>query len=149
MAQIVGPIAPYNNVPIQPQYYQPSQFVITDLSYGTTTTVTMDDSTNDVSPNYVIGQLVRLLLPTKYGASQLNNKIGYVLSLPTASSVQVGINSIGTDPFIASPVFLVNENHTPPQIIAVGDINTGALNANGRSNTGTFIPGSFIDISPL
>lgn len=149
MAQIVGPIAPYNNVPIQPQYYQPSQFEITNLTYGLTTIVTMADGTNDVSPNYVVGQLVRLLLPPKYGASQLNIKIGYVLSLPSASSVEVGINSMITDPFIATPTFLPNENETPPQIIAIGDVNTGALNANGRNSTGTFIPGSFVDISPL
>jgi hypothetical protein len=30
----------------------------------------------------------------------------------------------------------------------VGNINTGSINSSARSNTGTFIPGSFIDISP-
>jgi hypothetical protein len=146
---ISGPVAPFNNLPIEPQWYQPSQFPITGLIYGVTTTVTMANGTNGVTPNYVIGQQVRLTIPSKYGAGQLNEQTGYVLSIPTASSVVVNINSIGTDPFVASPTFLPFESKTPPQIMAIGDINSGPINAQGRVNNGTFIPGSFIDISPL
>jgi len=29
-----GPIALYNNLPIEPQYYQPSQFFISDITLG-------------------------------------------------------------------------------------------------------------------
>ena len=142
------PIPAYANVPIEPQFYQPSQFPIIAITYGVTTTVTMGNSTNNVAPNYVVGQLVRLIIPIKFGARQLNGQIGFVLSLPTANSVEIRINSIGTDPFIASPVFILRESQTPAQILAIGDIGNGTVNATGRQNTGTFIPGSFIDISP-
>lgn len=146
---IGGPIAPYSNLPIEPQFYQPSQFVITGIALGGTTIVTMANGTNNVAPNYVIGQLVRLIIPPKYGSRQLNEKFGYVISLPTTSSVEIDINSVAVDPFIASPTFLPNQSRTPPQILAIGDVNTGVINANGPKFEGTYIPGSFIDISPL
>ena len=111
--------------------------------------MTMGDSTNDVAPNYVIGQLVRLTIPPKYGSRALNEVQAYVISIPTADSVELDIDSNGVDPFIASPTFTMFDQRTLPQIMAIGDINTGAINATGRTNTGTFIPGSFLDISPV
>ena len=53
-----GPIAPYNNLPIMPQYYAPSQFFISTVTRGQNTTVT-----TTVSHNYVVGQTVRLIIP--------------------------------------------------------------------------------------
>jgi len=145
---ISGPIAPYSNLPITPQYYQPSQFEITAITYGATTTVSMANGTNNVSPNYVIGQEVRLVIPPKYGARKLNGKRGLVISLPSATQVEIALDSIGTDPFIASPTFLPNQSQTPAQILAIGDISTGQLNVSGRINLGLTIPGAFENISP-
>jgi len=139
---IGGPIAPYSNVPIQPQYYQPSQFAITAITLGRTTTVTMANGTNNVAPNYIIGQDVRLIIPPSFGSRQLNGKSGYVLSLPSASQVEIAINSVGADSFILS------SDPTPAQILAIGDISSGTTNASGRVNQGTFIPGAFINVSP-
>lgn len=146
---ITYPTPPYSNPPIQPQFYAPSQFPITAIQRGITTIVTMGNSTNNVAPNYVVGQLVRLTIPQKYGSRALNEVKAYVISLPSATQVELNINSLKVDPFIASPTFVAFEQQTLPQIMAVGDINSGAINATGRINTGTFIPGSFIDISPL
>jgi len=123
--------------------------VITALSYGQVTTVTMANGTNNVVPNYVVGQLIRITMPSKYGASQLNEQLGYVLSIPTTNSIVVGINSVGTDAFIPTPTFLPNQSQTPPQIMAVGDINSGHINAFGPFCTKPCIPGSFIDVSPV
>ncbi len=145
---ISGPVAPFNNVPIMPQYFQPSQFNITAISTGTTTTFTLANSTNGVAPNYVVGQLVRITMPSAYGARQLNEQTGYVLSLPSANQVTVGINSLNIDTFNPSPTFSVYQSQTPPQMMAIGDINTGAINANNL-NFGVDIPGSFQNISPL
>ena len=145
---IGGPIAPYSNVPIAPQNFQPSQFDITAITYGTTTTVTMSNSTNNVPPNYVVGQEIRLTIPPAYGARQLNGKSGFVVSLPSSTQVEVAINSIGTDTFIASPTFIPSQSQTMPQIVAIGNIANGQINSNARVNLGTFIPGSFQNISP-
>ena len=142
------PIPAYQNVPITPQFYQPSQFEITGITLGQTTIVTMANGTNDVDPNYVVGQQVRLIIPPKYGSRSLNGQSGYVLSLPTTNSVEIGINSVGTDPFIPSPTFLPFQSQTPAQIVAIGDVNNGQLNNFINMTTGTFIPGSFQNISP-
>lgn len=141
---ITGPFPPFSNPPIMPQYFQPSQFVITAVSLGVVTTIT-----TSVNHNYVLGQQVRLLFPSKYGCSKLNEKTGFVISIPTTNSVVIDTNSVGTDPFIPSPIFLPNQSKTLPQIVAIGDINSGIIATTGRVNSTTNIPGSFINISPL
>lgn len=133
-----GPIPPYNNPPIQPQFYKPSFFFISNIVIGLTTLVT-----TAVNDNYVIGQLVRLLIPPAYGCSQLNEQEGYVLSLPASNQVEVGINSYGGNPFISNPPNQKNK----PQIVPVGDINSGVISSTGRNVPTTAIPGSFINIS--
>lgn len=133
-----GPIALYNNVPIEPQFYQPSQFFISAITLGQTTIVT-----TSVNNNYVIGQLCRLLVPNGWGSTSLNEQTGIVISLPASNQVELNINSMGVNPFINIGF------PTKPQIIAVGDYNSGSINANGRAPTATFISGSFENISPL
>jgi hypothetical protein len=138
MTVISYPIPPYSNVPIDSDFYEPSRFVIANIILGQTTTVE-----TTVDHNYVIGQQVRLVIPPTFGCRQLNEQTGYVLSIPAANQVVLDIYSAGGDTFIASSAT------TKAQILAIGDISSGALNANGSSPTGTFIPGSFINISPL
>lgn len=133
-----GPNALYQNLPIESQYYQPSRFVIDDITLGTTTLVT-----TSLTVNYVIGQLVRFIVPQPFGTRQLNEQQAIVLSIPSTNQVEVNINSTNYDAFIAS------SSTTKAQILAIGDINTGQINANGPRYTKTNIPGSFINISPI
>ncbi len=134
-----GPIAPYNNPPIQPQFYQPREFEIVNIDLGVTTTVTTEEP-----HDYVIGQIVRLIIPPTYGSRQLNEQEGLVISIPDTDEVEININSSqNVDTFIASPTY----GPTPPQILPVGDYNSGQINT-GRTGNLTFIPGSFINISP-
>jgi hypothetical protein len=134
----VGPIPPYTNPPIQPQFYQPRCFIISDITLGVITTVT-----TVLNNDYVIGQLVRLIIPKSFGCRQLNEKSAYVISIPFPNQVILNLDSSqNVDPFISSSAI------TQAQILAIGDINTGVTNSFGRSNTGTYIPGSFINISP-
>jgi hypothetical protein len=134
---IFGPIAPESNPPINPQYYKPSLFDISAISLGQTTTVT-----TSVNHNYVIGQVVRLLIPEFYGSFQLNGQQGNVIAIPAANQVTINIVSTNSNAFVIGPTT------TPAQIAAIGDVNTGTINANGP-NISTFIPGSFQDISPV
>ncbi len=134
------PIPAYSNPPIEPQFYQPSRFVISAISLGYTTLVT-----TSVPNNYVIGQEVRLLIPVTYGSYQLNERRGYVLSLPSSSQVELNIDSlVNVNEFVSG-----TDNINTPQIIAIGDVNSGNTNNQGRINNITFVPGSFINISPL
>jgi hypothetical protein len=134
---IVGPVAPYNNVAVNPEYYKPSQFFITAIGLGQTTTIT-----TAVNQNYVIGQLCRLLIPRVNGTRQLNEQLGYVISIPNPNQVVLGIDSSFFDTFV------VTTQPTQPQIVAVGDVNTGHINDDGNLCTKPWIPGSFRDISP-
>jgi hypothetical protein len=131
-------VPPFNNPSIQAQFYQPSQFVISAITLGTSTTIT-----TTLPHNFVVGNLVRILIPSSFGTYQLNERKGYVLSIPSTTSVVIGINSTSYDAYVSSTATTV------AQIIAIGDINSGAINATGLSNMGTSVPGSFINISPL
>lgn len=133
------PIPAYQNLPIDAQFYQPSRFEISNVQLGQTTVVT-----TSVDQNYVIGQEVRLLIPSSFGCFQLNETQGIVLSIPASNQVEVSIDSSqNVDPFTTSTATTV------AQILAIGDVNNGKTNAGGRINNGTFIPGSFVNISPL
>lgn len=133
----VGPIAAYNNLPIETQFYQPRFYFIEDVDLGQTTTVT---TTED--HDYVIGQQCRLIIPPLNGCRQLDEKTGIVISIPASNQVVLNINSsMNVDPFVSSSA------NTQPQILAIGDVNTGQINT-GRTNNLTYIPGSFINISP-
>ncbi len=133
-----GPIAPESNPPIEPQYYQPSVFTISALTLGQSTTVT-----TAIDHNYVVGQIVRLLIPQPYGSYQLNESEGTVTSIPAANQVVTNINSLNVNTFIPT----ISTDLTLPQIIPIGDYNSGQINT-GRTNNLTYIPGSFINISP-
>jgi len=133
------PIPPYQNLPIKATYYKPSQYFIEDVTLGVTTIVT---TTEDV--NYVVGQLVRLIIPPQFGCRQLNESQGYVLSLPALNEVEISIDSSrNVDNFVSSNAA------TQPQILAIGDIANGQINSSGSVRQTTYIPGSFINISPL
>lgn len=140
------PIPANQNEPIHSAYFQPSRFVISDISLGQTTIVTAT-----TAMNYVIGQEIRLIIPPMYGSYQLNNETGFVLSLPASNQVEVSINSSqNVDAFIAfTPTIPITQGYSQAQIVAIGDTNTGATNGNGNMDTLTYIPASFINISPL
>ncbi len=132
------PTPAYSNVAIESDFYQPSRFVISNVTLGRTTVVT-----TSVDHNYVIGQEVRLIIPAAFGCFQLNGLSGYVLSLPGLTQVEVSINSLlDVNSYIAAT------SNQSPQIISIGDINSGPINSHGRVQNITYIPGSFINISP-
>jgi hypothetical protein len=141
--RFLGPPTPaYSNPPIEPQDFAPNAFTITGITLGRTTTVTTAITFYGVSNNYVVGQLVRFIIPSFNRTIELNEQLGYVISIPGPNQVVVNIDSTSYTPFNASPAFVL----TLPQIVAVGDVNTGVTNL-GRSNNQTFIPGSFINVS--
>lgn len=133
---ISGPIALYSNVPIHAEYYIPSRFQIANITRGTTTTIT-----TTLNHDYVIGQQVRNWVPIPYGCRQINGIPAYVLSIPTTTSVQISIDSSKFDAFLALSLPQI------PQIVAIGDINTGQINLNNKDMK-PWIPGSFRNISP-
>lgn len=139
MSVYPGPTPPFTNPTIDPTNFQPSRFEISAISLGATTTVT-----TSTAHNYVVGQLVRFLIPYTYGTYQLNNQTGYVLSLPSTTQIEVDVNtSLNYNAFDANPSF----GPTPPEVLAVGDINSGIISSTGSTISTTNIPGAFRNIS--
>ena len=82
------------------------------------------------------------------GTIQLNQQTGFVISIPNPNQVVLNIVSQGDTPFNSTTLSI------QPQITAIGNINTGVINnpiniINGIVQTGTSIPGSFINVSPF
>lgn len=135
------PVPLYANVAIEAQYYTPWRFVISGITLGSTTTVTMVvPAITDLT--YIVGQLVRLIIPPTFGCRQLNGQTAYVISVSPPNQVVLNLNSIGVHPYIASSAT------TPAQILAIGDVSSGPINNNGLQIMSTIVPGSFINVSP-
>ncbi len=133
MTVITYPIPLYQNLPIESDFYQPSRFVISSINLGITTQVT---TTEDL--NYE-----RLIIPPAYGCYQLNGQTGIVLEVSSTDTVILNIDSSrNVDAYIAA------DQPTPAQILAIGDVNSGNISADGAKNVPTNIIGSFINISP-
>src|ERR1700675_3766377 len=116
-----GPIPPYNNLPIQANYYQPSQFFIASITLGQTTLVQ-----TTVNHNYVIAQNCRIIIPQANGCLQISGQQGYVISIPQPNQVILSIDSSqNVNSFISTSL------PQQPQILPIGDINCGAINSNG------------------
>lgn len=133
------PHPPYYNPTPNPENFKPSRFVISNITKGVTTTVT-----TTATHNYIVGQEVRILVPFTYGMPQITGQSAYVLSVPSPTSFVVNINSIIYNNFIGNPSVPLN---TKPQVVAIGDVNTGIISSTGRSIPSTAIPGSFQNIS--
>ncbi len=135
---ITGPIAPFNNVPINPQYYAPREFFISTISLGQVTTVT-----TTVNHDFVIGQECRFVIPPSFGTRGLNGLSAYVILIPAPNQLVLDIDSSQMSAFTPSSAT------TQPQILPIGDIANGQINSNGINSILNYIPGSFINISPL
>jgi hypothetical protein len=140
---IYGPIPPYNNPRIEPRFFKPRRFTITAITLGVETLIT-----TLFNNHYEIGQLCRLLIPVQFGSYQLNYQTGYVTALPAPNQVLININSLSVNVFTPNPTNLPLSK-TLPQIIAIGDINSGYISHTGNYAPFTSIPGAFINISPL
>lgn len=134
-----GPIAPENNPPINPQFFQPSLFDIAAITNAPNALVT-----TTVNHNYVVGQTVRFIVSQIYGMFQINEQQADVVSIPASNQFVVDLNTLKYNAFVPN----TNSGFTQPQVAAIGDLNSGPTNT-GRSVNQTFVQGSFINISPL
>lgn len=139
MTVVSYPTPIYQNLPINSDYYSPSQFFISAISLGLTTTIT-----TTLNNNYAIGQQIRLIIPPTFGCRQLNGSTGIVINIPGLNQVTVNIDSSNN-----VDAFVLSSATTQAQILAIGDINNGAISTNGPNISVVTPPGAFINISPL
>lgn len=134
---IVGPIAPYSNVPIQEQFYEPRRYQIEDITRGATTTVT-----TTADHDFVVGNQARINLPPEFGMYQINGKQALVISIPASDQIELQLDSQQYDAYVSATSTQV------PQIIPIGEFNSGYISTTGRVVSDINIPGAFINISP-
>ena len=135
----VGPIAPERNPPIQPQDYKPKVFVIDQI-------VPINDEftgvVTDIDNDFVVGQIIRFVIPKRDGMQPLNGQEAVVAYIFTPTVFIAEINALHFDSF--NPLGNLTQDAF---VIPVGDINTGAINSSGRINNLLYIRGAFINIS--
>jgi len=131
----IGPNAPYRNPPIHIETYVPKSFAISDITLGRTTKVT-----TSVPTQYIVGQLVRLLIPSFFGTRELSNQLAYVISV-TSNEITLNIDSSNFTAYKPTPAHYT----TPAQVIGVGDANYNTTNATAPivGFNSLTIPGAF------
>jgi len=121
---------------LYPFLYSPGVSVIEAITTGTTTTVV-----TTTPHNLVAGQEVAFRIPAVWGTVQLNSLpdvqipgspiYGFVQSVTNSTTVVVNINSTGYTAFNTNQTVASTPGTTPPQLIAVGDVNTGGVQYSG------------------
>lgn len=122
---------------LYPALYAPGIAVISDITLGATTIV------ETTTPhNFVVGQEVAFRIPSVpgvippiWGTTELNSlpnvlipgspMYGYVVAVTDSTTVVVNIDSTAYTAYNVNLPFLSFVGRTPPQIVAVGDVNTG------------------------
>lgn len=113
-----------------PALYVPGIAFITAITLGATTII---DTT--APHNFVVGQEVAFRIPSVWGTSELNSlpnilipgspKYGYVVAVNSSTEVVVNIDSTAFTPFNPDQLFASFPGEFFPQIVAVGDVNSG------------------------
>ena len=117
---------------LYPYLYAPGVSIISAITLGATTTI---DTTS--AHNYVVGQEVAFRIPSSWGTVQLNSLpntltpgspvYGYVVAVTDYNTVIVNINSAAFTAFDSNQLVANVPGLSFPQIVAVGDVNTGGV----------------------
>ena len=124
---------------LYPFLYQPGTSVISAITLGTTTTVT-----TTAAHNLVVGQQVAFHIPSAWGTDELNQNnntvipsspvTGYVTSVTSSTIVVININSASYTAYTSNQTVAATEAGLSfPQMIAVGDVNTGGVAVSAGS----------------
>jgi hypothetical protein len=123
---------------LYPYLYAPGHTVISAITLGTTTTI---DTTS--AHNFVVGQEVAFRIPSYYGTTGLNSLpniptpgspiYGYVIAVTDYNTVVVNFNSTNFTAFNSNQPFANFSGLQFPQIVAVGDVNTGGVQISAGS----------------
>jgi len=136
-ATSTGNIGSFKQV-LYPDLYFPGTSFISFITTGTTTTIK-----TTAQHNMQVGQEVAFHIPNVWGTYQLNELpnvtipgspiYGYIVSVTDAKTVVVNINSTGYTAFVPNQVFSTTPGKSFPQMVAVGDVNTGGVQISAGS----------------
>lgn len=125
---------------LYPALYVPGTAFITAITTGATTAVT-----TTAPHNFQVGQEVAFRIQTAWGTSQLNSLpnvtipgspiYGFVTAVGSSTTMTVNINSSAYTAFNSNQPFATYPGEQFPQVVAVGDANSGSLLSNYASPT--------------
>lgn len=101
--------------------------------------------TTAINHGFVVGNQVQFMIPKQWGIQQLNNQTGYISDF-TSNTITVLLDSSLFDTFI-TPVVSLPVVIDQPQVIPIGDSNTGYLTIAGISPM-LQIPGTYRNTYP-
>lgn len=123
---------------LYPFLYFPGQTFISAITTGTTTTIDTTDA-----HNFVVGQEVAFRVPSQWGMTQLNSLpntttpgspiYAYVIAVTDYNTVVVNVDSSSYTAFNSNQTFASVPGLSYPQIVAVGDVNTGGVQVSAGS----------------
>ncbi len=123
---------------LYPYLYFPGQTFISAITTGTTTTIDTTDA-----HNFVVGQQVAFRVPTQWGMTQLNSLpnvttpgspiYAYVIAVTDYNTVVVNVDSSAYTAFNSNQTVASVPGLSYPQIVAVGDVNTGGVQVSAGS----------------
>ena len=98
--------------------FQPALRLITALTIAENATVT-----TSFDHDYLIGLIVRILVPNEFGMIQVNKEVGTIIEVPTDDTFVIDIDTRGFDTFIVPDPeeWFINEF---PSVVPVGEINS-------------------------
>lgn len=123
---------------LYPYLYFPGTTFISAITLGTTTTI---DTTN--AHNFVVGQQVAFRIPSQWGTVELNSLpnivtpgspiYAYVIAVTDYNTVVVNFDSSAYTAFNSNQAVSAVPGLSYPQIVAVGDVNTGGVQVSAGS----------------
>lgn len=123
---------------LYPYLYFPGTSFISNITLGATTTIDTTDA-----HNFVVGQEVAFRIPQQWGTVELNSlpnlltpgapMYGYVIAVTDYNTVVVNIDSSSYTAFNSNQTVANVPGLSYPQIVAVGDVNTGGVSISSGS----------------
>ncbi len=134
---------------LYPYIYFPGTTFISNITLGTTTTIDTTDA-----HNFVVGQEVAFRIPSQWGTVELNSLpnvlipgspiYAYVIAVTDYNTVVVNFNSSAYTAFNSNQTVASVPGLSYPQIVAVGDVNTGGVQVS--ANSALYPPPYFVPI---
>jgi len=134
---------------LYPFLYFPGTTFISNITLGTTTTIDTTDA-----HNFVVGQQVAFRIPSQWGTVELNSLpnivtpgspiYAYVIAVTDYNTVVVNFDSSAYTAFNSNQTVASVPGLSYPQIVAVGDVNTGGVQVS--ANSALYPPPYFVPI---
>lgn len=131
-ALAASPSGAYVKKVLFPYLYEPGVSFVSDITLGSTTTIDTTDG-----HNLVVGQEVALRIPSAWGTTELNSLpnssipgspiYGYVVAVTDYNTVVLNIDSSSYTAFDSNQTVASVSGLSYPQIVAVGDVNSGGV----------------------